>query len=66
MNTAKQIRRAREALGESQGKFSKRFNVDQSTVHRWENGQAPVSGPALIVLKHLLWSISTRSVEAAE
>ena len=39
MVTAKQIRRTREALGESQATFGRRFGVDQGTVSRWESGE---------------------------
>lgn len=40
------IRRAREKTGESQMAFGARFDVDQSTVHRWETEGPPKRGPA--------------------
>lgn len=40
------IRRARETVGESQAAFGARFDVDQSTVHRWETDGPPSRGPA--------------------
>ncbi|MHC2666548.1 helix-turn-helix domain-containing protein [Bradyrhizobium diazoefficiens] len=40
------IRRAREMVGESQAAFGARFDVDQSTVHRWETKGPPTRGPA--------------------
>lgn len=39
------IRRAREKVGESQAAFAVRFDVDQSTVHRWETKGPPTRGP---------------------
>lgn len=48
------MRSLRERLGESQAAFGTRFNVDQSTVHRWETEGSPVRGPAVIVFNHLL------------
>ena len=35
------IRRLREALGETQGHFALRFGVEQPTVSRWERGISP-------------------------
>ena len=35
------IRRLREALGETQGQFGRRFGVEQPTVSRWERSLSP-------------------------
>ena len=43
---AQLIREAREKVGESQAAFGGRFDVDQSTVHRWETEGPPSRGPA--------------------
>ncbi len=38
---ADNIRRVREALGETQGQFATRFGVEQPTVSRWERAVSP-------------------------
>lgn len=38
---AANIRRLREALGETQGQFGNRFGVEQPTVSRWERNLSP-------------------------
>jgi DNA-binding transcriptional regulator YiaG len=58
--TAKQVWEARDALNESQTEFAKRFEVDQSTIHRWETDGPPKSGPAVIALRQLIEKIEER------
>jgi len=50
------VTRLREALGESQAEFGRRFGVDQSTVSRWEDRYESgkgLKGPIAILLKQL-------------
>jgi DNA-binding transcriptional regulator YiaG len=37
MVTAKQIRITRERMGETRGKFAKRFGVSRPTLYNWED-----------------------------
>ena len=39
MNFPELIKNTREALGETQGEFARRFNTQANTVSRWESGQ---------------------------
>lgn len=55
------IRRAREMVGESQAAFGARFDVDQSTVHRWETKGPPTRGPARRALESEISRIGARS-----
>jgi DNA-binding transcriptional regulator YiaG len=48
------IKSARERVGESQAQFGLRFGVDQSTIHRWENGGVPDRGPARMAIERVL------------
>lgn len=41
MITASEIQEARRKVAESQEAFSRRFGVDQSTIHRWETSGPP-------------------------
>jgi DNA-binding transcriptional regulator YiaG len=41
MVTAKQIRITRERMGESHGKFAKRFGVARTTILNWEKRGPP-------------------------
>jgi DNA-binding transcriptional regulator YiaG len=54
MPVSDDIKRTRKRLGESQTAFAKRFYVNQSTIHRWETGKAPIEGPALIGVETVL------------
>lgn len=54
MVSAKRIREAREALGESQAVFGSRFGVDQSTVHRWETDGPPTRGPGRMAIEQIV------------
>lgn len=51
------IRKARDAVRESQTAFGARFGVDQSTVHRWETQGPPSRGPARKALERELAEI---------
>ena len=44
------LKAIRERLGETQTEFGKRFGVKQPTIHRWENGELPDSGPARLLV----------------
>lgn len=55
------IRKAREAVGESQGKFGERFGVDQSTVARWEIDGPPSRGPARKAIERELAEIEKQA-----
>lgn len=59
--TGEKIRQARERVGESQAAFGRRFGVDQSTVHRWENLGPPKSGAARKALEREILSIEASS-----
>lgn len=62
------IKTAREFLGESQAAFGARFDVDQSTVHRWETIAPPARGPARMAVDKVLADVARRlqQVQAAE
>lgn len=48
------IKAVRGALGESQTEFAARFEVNQSTVQRWESKGLPHKGPPRLVFNQLL------------
>jgi len=52
--TATLIRRAREARGESQAEFGKRFGVGQTTVSNWEMDGPPDRGAARVAIERVL------------
>jgi DNA-binding transcriptional regulator YiaG len=54
MISAYDIKKARIRLGESQHAFSKRFGVDQSTVHRWETRGLPEGGTSRLIVARML------------
>jgi len=54
MITCKDVKRARERLGESQAEFAKRFEVNQSAVSRWETVRISSKGPTLALIKRVL------------
>lgn len=64
MVTARDIRRARKKLEESQAKFAKRFGVNQSTVDRWEEVGPPENGPAAILLSQFIRRVNGAGVPA--
>ena len=51
------IRKARDALNESQTQFATRLGVNQTTISRWENAIIPIAGPGRILLERLLQDI---------
>ena len=52
--TPPEVRRIRTEAGLSLDKLAKVLRIgDMSTIHRWEKGARPVSGPASIVLEML-------------
>lgn len=52
------IRKARDALNETQGEFAVRIGINQATVSRWENGRLPKSGAARELLRRVLEDIN--------
>lgn len=58
MVTASEIKTARENVKESQEAFGRRFGVDQSTVHRWENKGPPKRGPGQMAIERVLAELS--------
>lgn len=56
------IRKARERVGESQEAFGARFDVDQSTIARWEIAGPPARGPARKALVRVLSRILGEAV----
>lgn len=58
------IKKAREAAGESQAAFGERFGVDQSTVHRWETAGPPTRGSARKMVERVLADIGAAASEA--
>lgn len=49
--TAREVREIRESLGLTPAAFSRRLNVEESTVCRWENGQRSVSKPYQTIIR---------------
>jgi DNA-binding transcriptional regulator YiaG len=48
-----EVRKVRQALGETQRAFAERVGVATNTVTRWENGQVPVGKTAAILIRLL-------------
>jgi DNA-binding transcriptional regulator YiaG len=65
MVTAKQLKKVRTALDESQAEFAKRFGVNQSTLHRWEH-KMPKKGSAQRVAEYVLAELSVERARATE
>lgn len=61
---SKDVIKTRERLKESQAAFATRFGVNQSTVHRWEEGNPPQKGPASILLKSLMAQLDRETAAA--
>lgn len=53
MPTPEEIRQFREALGDTQAKFARRFNVSRRLVESWEGGQREMQGPAVPLFEFL-------------
>ena len=51
------IRKARNALNETQSQFASRIGINQATISRWERGRLPKRGLAQIVLTRVLQDI---------
>jgi DNA-binding transcriptional regulator YiaG len=52
------IRKARDALNETQSQFATRIGIDQATVSRWENGRLPKKGVAQALLRRVMDDIA--------
>jgi transcriptional regulator with XRE-family HTH domain len=61
---------ARSKLGLSQAEFAKYFNVNQSTMHRWETGDIMIGNRTLFWIDHVLgqlaWLAADRRRQGAE
>jgi DNA-binding transcriptional regulator YiaG len=66
MIPASDIRVARARLGENQAVFAKRFNVDQSTVSRWEREGIEAGTSYERLAEYVLAELSRQTSEAAE
>jgi len=55
--TSKAIRKARDALDETQAQFAARIGIDQATVSRWETGRLPKKGVAQALLRRVMEDI---------
>lgn len=66
MPTAETVKQAREALGESQEAFGRRFGVDQSTIHRWETDGLPDRGTTKMAVERVLADLAAPQPQAAE
>ena len=66
MISKSQIRAARKRLKLSQAEFAKHFRVNQSTVHRWENGTLVIEGITEIGVEAVLADLSVQASRAAE
>lgn len=60
------IKRARSKLDESQAAFARRFNVNQSTIHRWETGELKIEGLDEIGVKAVLAKLPARASQVVE
>lgn len=65
MCTASEIKETRLALGESQGKFAQHFDVDQSTIHRWETDGPPETGPTRKLIEIVMAGLRQRAPQVA-
>jgi len=59
-----EVRYLRKLLGYTQDEFAQKLGVERITVSRWENSEAPVSGPQALALRSYaffkLWGKSRR------
>ncbi len=59
---AGEVRYLRRMLGDTQGEFAKRLEVERATVNRWENAVAPISGPtAYAIRSHVFFQLRDKS-----
>jgi len=56
--TSEAIRKARDALNETQGQFAARIGINQATVSRWESGSLPKKGVAQALLRRVMDDIN--------
>jgi DNA-binding transcriptional regulator YiaG len=56
--TSGAIRKARNALNETQAEFAARIGIDQATVSRWETGRLPKKGVAQALLRRVMEDIN--------
>lgn len=52
--TSRELRKIREARGETQAQFATVLGVKENTVWRWENGFRPVSHPFPTLIRALV------------
>jgi DNA-binding transcriptional regulator YiaG len=50
----KALRKARDALGETQGQFAVRLGINQATLSRWERDGLPKGGTAAFLVQRVL------------
>ena len=56
------IKRHRERVGETQATFARRFNVNQTTISRWETGElAMAEGIALVAVEYVLAELARQA-----
>jgi transcriptional regulator with XRE-family HTH domain len=64
------LQEARDKLDMSQAEFAKYFNVNQSTMHRWETGDIAIGNRTEFWIEHVLsqlaWVAADRQKQAAE
>jgi predicted transcriptional regulator len=61
MITPADIKRHRKRLDETQTEFARRFNVNQSTVARWERGDLAIEGIAAVAVEYVLAELSRQA-----
>jgi DNA-binding transcriptional regulator YiaG len=66
MITAKDIRRARKRLRESEATFAARVGVNQSTVHRWEKDGVSKQPLIQLALRTALADMAVQTSRTAE
>lgn len=52
------LRALRQRLGLSQQELAERLGVNQTTVHRWENNERRMSGPAQKLIEQMEAQVS--------
>jgi len=57
--TGAQIKKIREARGETQAEFGERFGVDQSTIHRWETNGITDRGVTRLAIERVLLDLKS-------
>ena len=48
------LRQARDRLGLTEAEFAKYFNVNQSTINRWERNKIKIDARTLFWIEHVL------------